>query len=85
MLASVSHLLVDYVLYERLGKRSEFGRYKASIGSTDVGKDSQNIEEEIIDTTTSNLRTQNDYEDMISLDFNGNTEFLSEEELTDLV
>ena len=59
MLASVSPLIVDDVLYERLATRSEFGRYKASIGSTDVGKGSHYLEEDIIDTATVNLITQN--------------------------
>ena len=44
VLASVSPLIVDDVLYERLTTRSEFGRYKASIGSTYVGKGSQYLE-----------------------------------------
>ena len=83
MLASVSPLLNDDVLYKCLATRSEFVKYKVSIGSTDLRKDGQYLEEEIIDTATSNLSTQNDNYDMISLDSSGNTDFLSEEELMD--
>ena len=68
MLASVSPMIVDDVLYERLATRSEFGRYKASIGSTDVGKGGQYLEDDIIDTATVDLSTKNNYDDMISLD-----------------
>ena len=85
VLESVSPLLVDNIIYERLTTRSEYGRYKASIGSTEVVKGSQYIEEEIIDTGTDNLSTQKDDGDMISLDSYGNTDFLSEEELMDRV
>ena len=85
MLASVSPLIVDNVLYERLATRSEFGQYKASIVSTDVGKGSHYIEEDIIDTANDDLSTKNDDDGMIILNVNGNTHFLSKEELMDRV